>query len=565
MGWLETMFSRDDFSLVKIVMLCWNSELFSHSPLANFFVMVSFQSAIKNTLKLSMPSFFASWQSQRSLWEIYDQVRVVHGNTKGINDVLMMHCSLNDREIGMILASCKEGMKLGVSGLCEDTHKAFLRLNHGQWEQQFQNSRSLAGLNHSWRTWNKWASALSLMKEATWVGWLAGRTKDSTSRRLSTKLLSKSTSARVKRQRQQGWYDGEVMALPMLRPQVKVFTPNRPFHFSTGTGRQRLHSTAAILTIHCQQTKSHFLIFWKKIFIFISFWALRDGVQPDTAHPPCYCPWREVRRGSHRAVQMRHWALLVVLGLLRHRVGILRVGQQAVRVRLQRQESVHLRLVGHQAVHEVLTDYKTIAPLDIRKGHGTRQKVVKTAKSRTTLCVVSTSRGWTKLNDGTCCSAKYLSVEQQQQQQCYYAVTDGKCGIGHGSCEQLGSGHCCTRWGRCGKSTAHCGSGKNQCRCECTGKKPCCPSGRVDTCWACSGGEETVRRALKNENGTRRREAKEHTKKWTHPMELQRATQVRKGAWEHPLPLKIRWFPQSVAKGEHRTQWTKNKIHSFFS
>ena len=121
MGWLETMFSRDDFSLVKIVMLCWNSELFSHSPLANFFVMVSFQSAIKNTLKLSMPSFFASWQSQRSLWEIYDQVRVVHGNTKGINDVLMMHCSLNDREIGMILASCKEGMKLGVSGLCEDT------------------------------------------------------------------------------------------------------------------------------------------------------------------------------------------------------------------------------------------------------------------------------------------------------------------------------------------------------------------------------------------------------------------------------------------------------------
>ena len=32
-----------------------------------------------------------------------------------------MHCSLNDREIGMILASCKEGMKLGVSGLCEDT------------------------------------------------------------------------------------------------------------------------------------------------------------------------------------------------------------------------------------------------------------------------------------------------------------------------------------------------------------------------------------------------------------------------------------------------------------
>ena len=33
----------------------------------------------------------------------------------------MMHCSLNDREIGMILASCKEGMKLGVSGLCEDT------------------------------------------------------------------------------------------------------------------------------------------------------------------------------------------------------------------------------------------------------------------------------------------------------------------------------------------------------------------------------------------------------------------------------------------------------------
>ena len=40
---------------------------------------------------------------------------------KGINDVLMMHCSLNDREIGMILASCKEGMKLGVSGLCEDT------------------------------------------------------------------------------------------------------------------------------------------------------------------------------------------------------------------------------------------------------------------------------------------------------------------------------------------------------------------------------------------------------------------------------------------------------------
>ena len=40
---------------------------------------------------------------------------------KGIIDVLMMHCSLNDREIGMILASCKEGMKLGVSGLCEDT------------------------------------------------------------------------------------------------------------------------------------------------------------------------------------------------------------------------------------------------------------------------------------------------------------------------------------------------------------------------------------------------------------------------------------------------------------
>ena len=42
------------------------------------------------------------------------------------------------------------------------------------------------------------------------------------------------------------------------------------------------------------------------------------------------------------------------MGLLRHRVGILWVGQQAVRVRLQRQESVHLRLVGHQAVHEVL-------------------------------------------------------------------------------------------------------------------------------------------------------------------------------------------------------------------
>ena len=101
-----------------------------------------------------------------------------------------------------------------------------------------------------------------------------------------------------------------------------------------------------------------------------------------------------------------------------------------------------------------------------------QQKVVKTAKSGTTVCVVSTRDGWTKLNDGNCCSAKYLSVEQQQQQ-CYYAVTDRKCGIGHGSCEQLGSGHCCTRWGWCGKSTAHCGSGKNQCRCEYTGKKPC--------------------------------------------------------------------------------------------
>ena len=90
------------------------------------------------------------------------------------------------------------------------THGAFLRLNHGQREQQFQNPRSLAGLNHSWRTWNKWASALSLMKEATWVGWLAVWTKDSTSRRLPTKLPSESTSAGVKRQRQQGWYDGEV-------------------------------------------------------------------------------------------------------------------------------------------------------------------------------------------------------------------------------------------------------------------------------------------------------------------------------------------------------------------
>ena len=55
------------------------------------------------------------------------------------------------------------------------------------------------------------------------------------------------------------------------------------------------------------------------------------------------------------------------------------------------------------------TDYKTTAPLDIRKGHGTRQKVVKTAKSGTTLYVVSASSGWAKLNDGTCCSAKYLS------------------------------------------------------------------------------------------------------------------------------------------------------------
>ena len=36
-----------------------------------------------------------------------------------------MHCSLNDREIGMILASCNEGMKLGVSGLCEDTQGVY--------------------------------------------------------------------------------------------------------------------------------------------------------------------------------------------------------------------------------------------------------------------------------------------------------------------------------------------------------------------------------------------------------------------------------------------------------
>ena len=37
----------------------------------------------------------------------------------------MTLCSLNDREIGMILASCKEGMKLGVSGLCEDTRSVY--------------------------------------------------------------------------------------------------------------------------------------------------------------------------------------------------------------------------------------------------------------------------------------------------------------------------------------------------------------------------------------------------------------------------------------------------------
>ena len=57
MGRLETMFSRDDFSSVKIVMSCWNSELFSHCLLTNFFEMLSFQSGIKNTLKLAMPSF----------------------------------------------------------------------------------------------------------------------------------------------------------------------------------------------------------------------------------------------------------------------------------------------------------------------------------------------------------------------------------------------------------------------------------------------------------------------------------------------------------------------------
>ena len=51
----------------------------------------------------------------------------------------------------------------------------------------------------------------------------------------------------------------------------------------------------------------------------------------------------------------------------------------------------------------------TTADLNIRAGPGTNYGKVKTVSKGTSLCVVSTSNGWAKLNDGNYCSNQYLT------------------------------------------------------------------------------------------------------------------------------------------------------------
>ena len=40
-------------------------------------------------------------------------------------------------------------------------------------------------------------------------------------------------------------------------------------------------------------------------------------------------------------------------------------------------------------------------------------------------------------------------------------------------CKQYGANYCCSYWGRCGYTQAHCGTGKYACLCDCPSKGPC--------------------------------------------------------------------------------------------
>ena len=55
------------------------------------------------------------------------------------------------------------------------------------------------------------------------------------------------------------------------------------------------------------------------------------------------------------------------------------------------------------------TNYKTTTALNVRKGPSTSYTRVKTLNSGTTVCVVSITNGWAKLNDGYYVSAQYIT------------------------------------------------------------------------------------------------------------------------------------------------------------
>lgn len=57
------------------------------------------------------------------------------------------------------------------------------------------------------------------------------------------------------------------------------------------------------------------------------------------------------------------------------------------------------------------TNYKTTTSVNVRSGPGTNYGKVKTLNSGATVCVVSKSNGWAKLNDGRYISAQYISTQ----------------------------------------------------------------------------------------------------------------------------------------------------------
>ena len=170
-----------------------------------------------------------------------------------------MHSSLKDEKIGMILALSKKGMKLGVSGLCEDTQRvhqtetrtvrtAILKFKITCRTESFVEDLKQMGISSLFDERSDLSGMTGGVNKGLYVSQIIHKAVIDVNEHGSEAAAATGMMLRC-------------MALPMMRPQVKVFTLNRPFYFSTDAGRQRPYSSAAILPIHCPQTKSHFLIF----------------------------------------------------------------------------------------------------------------------------------------------------------------------------------------------------------------------------------------------------------------------------------------------------------------